>query len=36
MGLDMYLHRKENVYGKPAIEIKKANNLPLRGEKPGI
>lgn len=25
MGLDMYLHRKENVYGEPAIEIKKAN-----------
>jgi len=33
MGLDMYLHRKENVYGEPAIEIKKANKLPLRSEK---
>lgn len=32
MGLDMYLHRKENVYGEPAIEIKKANKLPLRDE----
>ena len=32
MGLDMYLHRKENVYGEPAIEIKKANKLPLRSE----
>lgn len=34
MGLDMYLHRKENVYGKPAIEIKKANDLPLQEENP--
>lgn len=34
MGLDMYLHRKENVYGKPAIEIKEANNLPVQEENP--
>lgn len=32
MGLDMYLHREENLYGKSAIEIKKANKLPLRSE----
>ena len=32
MGLDMYLHRKENVYGQGAIEIKKANNLPIQKE----
>lgn len=34
MGLDMYLHRNENVYGKGAIEIKEANNLPLEKENP--
>lgn len=32
MGLDMYLHRKENVYGSKAVEIKKANDLPLKSE----
>ena len=34
MGLDMYLYRNENVYGKGAIEIKEANNLPLKEENP--
>lgn len=34
MGLDMYLHRNQALYGSKAVQIKKANDLPLKEDNP--